>query len=79
MVGIRGSSDNGFYAIATTIASFFPGKPNAIVGAFTAFVAEINNDFNQYHACLAAKLARPAWVSCPPRSQQSPSPPAAGS
>ncbi|MGO9955395.1 MAG: hypothetical protein ACLP50_05355, partial [Solirubrobacteraceae bacterium] len=54
-VGIRGSSDNGFYAIATTIADFFPGKPNAIVGAFTAFVSEINDDFTQYHTCLAGK------------------------
>ncbi|MHB8242590.1 MAG: hypothetical protein ACYDHN_11415 [Solirubrobacteraceae bacterium] len=54
-VGIRGSSDNGFYAIATTIADFFPGKPNAIVGAFTAFVSEIDDDFTQYHTCLIGK------------------------
>lgn len=54
-VGIRGSSDNGFYAIATTIADFFPGKPNAIVGAFTAFVSEIDDDFTHYHTCLAGK------------------------
>ena len=54
-VGIRGSSDNGFYAIATTIADFFPGKPNAIVGAFTAFVSEIDDDFTQYHSCLTGK------------------------
>ena len=54
-VGIRGSSDNGFYAIATTIADFFPGKPNAIVGVFTGFVSEINDDFTQYHTCLAGK------------------------
>jgi hypothetical protein len=54
-VGIRGSSDNGFYAIATTVAAFFPGKPNAIVGAFTAFVSEIDQDFTQYHMCLVGK------------------------
>jgi hypothetical protein len=54
-IGIRGSSDSGFYAIATTIADFFPGKPNAIVGAFTAFVSEIDDDFTQYHTCLARK------------------------
>jgi hypothetical protein len=54
-VGIRSSTDNGFYAIATTIADFFPGKPNAIVGAFTAFVSEIDDDFTQYHACLVGK------------------------
>jgi hypothetical protein len=54
-VGIRSSTDNGFYAIATTIADFFPGKPNAIVGAFTAFVSEIDDDFTQYHTCLVGK------------------------
>jgi hypothetical protein len=54
-VGIHSSTDNGFYAIATTIADFFPGKPNAIVGAFTAFVSEINDDFTQYHTCLDGK------------------------
>jgi hypothetical protein len=54
-LGIRSSTDNGFYAIATTIADFFPGKPNAIVGAFTAFVSEIDDDFTQYHTCLDGK------------------------
>jgi hypothetical protein len=54
-VGIRSSTDNGFYAIATTIADFFPGKPNAIVGAFTAFVSEIDDDFTRYHMCLVGK------------------------
>jgi hypothetical protein len=54
-VGIRSSTDNGFYAIATTIADFFPGKPNAIVGAFTAFVSEIDDDFTQYQTCLVGK------------------------
>jgi hypothetical protein len=44
-----------FYAIATTIANFFPGKPNAIVGAFTAFVAEVDANFAQYHSCLVGK------------------------
>jgi len=54
-VGIRSSSDNGFYAIATTIADFFPGGPNALVGAVTTFTTEVNDDFDQYQTCLTGK------------------------
>jgi hypothetical protein len=54
-VSVRGSSDNGFYAIATTIADFFPGKPNAVVGAFTGLVSELNADYSQYQTCLVGK------------------------
>lgn len=54
-VSIRSSSDNGFYAIATTIAAFLPGKPNQVVGAFTALVSELDDDFTQYRTCLVGK------------------------
>jgi hypothetical protein len=54
-VRIRGSGDNGFYAIATTIADFFPGKPAAVVNAFTGLVAELNDDNARYQSCLVGK------------------------
>jgi len=52
-VSIRSSHDNGYYAIATTIADFFPLKSTAIVNAFSGLVAELNDDFAQYHSCMA--------------------------
>ena len=54
-VSLRGSSDNGFYAIATTIADFFPGKPNAVMGAFTGLVSELDDDLSQYQTCMVGK------------------------
>jgi hypothetical protein len=54
-VSIRGSSENGFYAIATTVADFFPGKPAAVVGAFTGLVSELDDDFSQYQTCMVGK------------------------
>jgi hypothetical protein len=54
-VSVRGSSENGFYAIATTIADFFPGKPNAFVGAFTGLVSELDDDLSQYQTCIVGK------------------------
>jgi hypothetical protein len=54
-VKIRGSQDNGFYAIATTIADFFPGKPAAWVNAFTGLVAELNDDYAKYQKCIVGK------------------------
>jgi hypothetical protein len=54
-VGIRGSSENGFYAIATTIADFFPGKTSGIVSAFTTFTTKVNDDFDNYRTCLNGK------------------------
>jgi hypothetical protein len=50
---IRSSKDNGFYAIATTMADFFPGKATAWVNAFTGLVAELNDDFAEYRRCMA--------------------------
>jgi hypothetical protein len=52
---IRSSNDNGFYAMATTIADFFPGKPAAWVNAFTGLVAELNADYAEYRSCIAGK------------------------
>jgi hypothetical protein len=52
---IRGSSDNGSYAIATTIADFFPGKPAAWVNSFTTLVAELDDDYAKYQKCIAGK------------------------
>jgi hypothetical protein len=54
-LAIHGSGDNGFYAIATTIADFFPGKPNQWVGAFTALVTELDADYAHYKKCIAGK------------------------
>jgi hypothetical protein len=54
-VGIRSSGDNGFYAIATTVADFVPGKPAAVVNAFTALVAELTADYARYQKCIAGK------------------------
>jgi hypothetical protein len=54
-VGLTHAPDNGFYAIATTIAAFFPGKPAAVLGAFTALVAELNDDEDKYANCLIGK------------------------
>ncbi len=54
-VKIRGSRDNGFYAIATTIADFFPGKPAGWVNAFTGLVAELNDDYAKYQKCIVGK------------------------
>jgi hypothetical protein len=54
-VEIRGSQDNGFYAIATTIADFFPGKPAGWVNAFTGLVDELNDAYANYRRCIAGK------------------------
>jgi hypothetical protein len=54
-VALTHAPDNGFYAIATTIAAFFPGKPAAVVGAFTALVAELNDDYDKYAHCIIGK------------------------
>lgn len=54
-VKIRGSQDNGFYAIATTIADFFPGKPAGWVNTFTDLVAELNDDYASYRKCIIGK------------------------
>jgi len=54
-VKIHGSNDNGFYAIATTIADFFPGKAAAWVNAFTGLVAELDADYAQYQNCIVGK------------------------
>jgi hypothetical protein len=52
---VQNSKDNGFYAIATTIAAFFPGKPAAWVNSFTALVAELDADNAHYAKCIAGK------------------------
>ncbi|HET8861636.1 MAG TPA: hypothetical protein VFM94_00105 [Solirubrobacterales bacterium] len=54
-VGVRGSSSGGFYAIATTADTFFPAgkkKTKAVVGAFTSFVHEVDDDFDKYKGCI---------------------------
>lgn len=54
-LSIHSSDDNGSYAIATTIADFFPGKPNQWVNSFTALVAEMDADYAHYKRCIAGK------------------------
>ncbi len=54
-VALTHAPDNGFYAIATTIAGFFPGKPAAVVGAFTGLVAELDDDYFEYAKCVVGK------------------------
>lgn len=49
------STDNGFYAIATSIADFVPIKSAAWIDAFTGLVSELNDDFAQYQKCLVGK------------------------
>ncbi len=40
-VAIRNSSDNGFYAIATTVAALIPFKPGVLAGKATAIVQAV--------------------------------------
>lgn len=54
-VALTHAPDNGFYAIATTIPAFFPGKPAAVIGAFTGLVAEVNGDYAEYAKCIIGK------------------------
>ncbi len=50
---IRGASSAGFYAIATTAETFFPGgRTKAVIGAFTSFVHEVDDDFDKYNGCI---------------------------
>ena len=58
-VRVKGSKHAGFYALATTAATFFPGKPAAIVSAFTDLVKELADVFEQYGTCLAGRN----WVA----------------
>jgi hypothetical protein len=48
-------SSASFYALATTIADFIPGKPNAVIAAFTTLVNELSADMAQYKNCLIGK------------------------
>jgi hypothetical protein len=48
-------SSTSFYALATTIADFVPGKPNAVIAAFTTLVNELSADMAQYKNCLIGK------------------------
>ena len=48
-------SSAGFYALATTVADFIPGKPSAVIGAFTGLIDELSTDMAQYKGCLVGK------------------------
>jgi len=48
-------SSGGFYALATTVADFIPGKPSAVIGAFTGLIDELSTDMTQYKGCLVGK------------------------
>jgi hypothetical protein len=56
---VKGSRHAGFYALATTLATFVPGKSAGVVGAFTDLVKELNDVFEQYRTCLEGKN----WVA----------------
>ena len=48
-------SSTAFYALAHTVAEFIPGKPNAVLGAFTGLSTELAADMAQYRDCLVGK------------------------
>lgn len=58
-VGIKGSRHGGFFALATTAATFTPVKTEAVVEAFTGMIKELDDDFAQYQNCLQGKN----WIS----------------
>jgi hypothetical protein len=49
------SKKSGFYALATTAATFVPGDTAAVVQAFTGMITELDADFGQYNDCLVGK------------------------
>lgn len=45
----------GFYALALTTATYVPVVNNAVVSAYTQFIAEVNADFANYENCKAGR------------------------
>lgn len=56
---VKGSQYGGFYALATTLATFVPGKTAGAVGAFTDMIKELDDVFTKYRNCLDGRN----WVS----------------
>lgn len=54
-VGLKGSKHGGFFALATTLATFFPFKTGAAYESFTTMVTELGDVLEQYRTCLDGK------------------------
>jgi hypothetical protein len=54
-VSIGNSNKDSFYALASTLAAVFPGKPAAVLNAFTSLVAELDGDYAEYQRCIVHK------------------------
>jgi hypothetical protein len=54
-VQVAGSKHGGFYALATALGTFLPGRSAGAVGAFTDMIKELNDVFEKYRNCLAGK------------------------